>query len=44
MKVLVAGGCGFVGSNYISYIIKKHPKDEIICVDIADINILLEEN
>ena len=44
MKVLVTGGCGFVGSNYISYILKKHPKDQVVCVDIADINLLLEEH
>ncbi len=44
MKLLVAGGCGFLGSNYISYVLKTHPKDQIICVDIADINILLAKH
>lgn len=44
MKILVVGGCGFAGSNYITHVLKKHPKDEITCVDIADINLLLAEN
>ncbi len=33
MKVLVTGGCGFIGSNYIRYIIKKRPKYKIFNID-----------
>lgn len=33
MKVLVTGGAGFIGSNFIRYWVKKHPKDEIINFD-----------
>jgi len=33
MKLLVTGGCGFIGSNFIHYWIKNHPDDEIINVD-----------
>ena len=33
MKILVTGGAGFIGSNFIFYERKKHPKHEIICLD-----------
>lgn len=34
MKILVTGGAGFIGSNFIHYWFGKHPKDEIINLDI----------
>lgn len=33
MKVLVTGGAGFIGGNFIHYMLKKHPNYKIICVD-----------
>lgn len=33
MKLLVTGGCGFIGSNFIRYWLKNHPADEIINID-----------
>lgn len=33
MKVLVTGGAGFIGSNFIFYIRKKHPDYELVCLD-----------
>lgn len=33
MKLLVTGGCGFIGSNFIHYLIKFSPKDQIINLD-----------
>jgi dTDP-glucose 4,6-dehydratase len=33
MKILVTGGAGFIGANFIFLQLKKHPKDFIICVD-----------
>ena len=33
MKILVTGGAGFIGSNFILYWIKNHPEDEIINFD-----------
>lgn len=33
MTILVTGGAGFIGSNFIFYIIKKHPDYRIICLD-----------
>lgn len=33
MKILVTGGAGFIGSNFIYYELEQHPEDEIICLD-----------
>lgn len=33
MKILVTGGAGFIGSNFIFYMRKKHPDYELICLD-----------
>jgi dTDP-glucose 4,6-dehydratase len=33
MKILVTGGCGFIGSNYIRYFLKSYPNDFLINVD-----------
>jgi dTDP-glucose 4,6-dehydratase len=33
MKLLVTGGAGFIGSNFILYWLKKHPQDKIINLD-----------
>lgn len=32
-KLLVTGGCGFIGSNFIRHWLKKYPKDKIINLD-----------
>ena len=34
MKILVTGGAGFIGSNFIHYWLKKYPDDEIINLDL----------
>lgn len=33
MKMLVTGGCGFIGSNFVRYILKKYPDYEIVNID-----------
>lgn len=33
MKLLVTGGAGFIGSNFIRYWLKKYPKDQIVNLD-----------
>lgn len=33
MRVLVTGGCGFIGSNFIHYFLKTYPEASIINVD-----------
>lgn len=34
MKILVTGGAGFIGSNFIRYWLKNNPQDEIVNLDI----------
>lgn len=33
MKILVTGGAGFIGSNFILYWLRNHPQDEIVNFD-----------
>lgn len=33
MRLLVTGGAGFIGANFIFYWIDKHPGDRVICLD-----------
>ena len=32
-KILVTGGAGFIGSNFIYYLLKNYPEDTVLCVD-----------
>jgi dTDP-glucose 4,6-dehydratase len=32
-KVLITGGAGFIGSNYVHYYVEKHPEDEVVVLD-----------
>lgn len=34
MKLLVTGGAGFIGSNFIFYMRQAHPEDELVCADV----------
>jgi dTDP-glucose 4,6-dehydratase len=34
MKLLITGGAGFIGSNFIHYILKKHPDYAIVNLDL----------
>ncbi len=33
MNIIVTGGAGFIGSNFIFYMMKQHPDDRIVCLD-----------
>ena len=33
MQILITGGAGFIGSNFIFYMLEKHPDYRIICLD-----------
>ena len=34
MKLIVTGGAGFIGGNFVHYMLKKHPSYKIICLDL----------
>ena len=33
MKILVTGGAGFIGANFVFYMLKNHPEHDIVCLD-----------
>ncbi|MBQ1860774.1 MAG: dTDP-glucose 4,6-dehydratase [Clostridia bacterium] len=33
MTILVTGGAGFIGSNFVYYELQKHPEDRVVCLD-----------
>ena len=33
MNIVVTGGAGFIGANFVYYMLKNHPADRIICYD-----------
>ncbi len=33
MKMLITGGAGFIGTNFVYYMLRKHPDYEYVCLD-----------
>ena len=33
MTILVTGGAGFIGANFVYYQLKNHPEDRVVCLD-----------
>ena len=33
MTIIVTGGAGFIGSNFVFYLLKKYPDYRIVCLD-----------
>ncbi|MGH7846187.1 MAG: GDP-mannose 4,6-dehydratase, partial [Candidatus Binatia bacterium] len=33
LSILVTGGAGFIGSNFVRFWIKRHPEDRIVNLD-----------
>ena len=33
MKILVTGGAGFIGGNFVHYMVDKYPEDMIVNLD-----------
>ena len=34
MKIIITGGAGFIGGNFIHYMLKHHPTYRIVCLDL----------
>ncbi|NTW45659.1 MAG: dTDP-glucose 4,6-dehydratase [Candidatus Moranbacteria bacterium] len=34
MKLLVTGGAGFIGSNFVHHVLREHPEDEVVVFDL----------
>jgi len=33
MRILVTGGAGFIGSNFVHHLLQKHPENQIVVID-----------
>ena len=33
MTIIVTGGAGFIGSNFIFHMLEAHPEDRVVCLD-----------
>ena len=33
MTIIVTGGAGFIGGNFVHYMLNKYPQDRIVCID-----------
>lgn len=34
MKLIVTGGAGFIGGNFIHYMVNRYPQDHVVCLDL----------
>ena len=34
MRLLVTGGAGFIGSNFVRYWVERHPEDHVVVYDV----------
>ena len=41
MNIIVTGGAGFIGSNFVFHMLKKYPDYRIICLDKLNYDCLL---
>ena len=33
MTIIVTGGAGFIGGNFVYYELEQHPGDRVVCLD-----------
>ncbi|MBQ6392980.1 MAG: NAD-dependent epimerase/dehydratase family protein, partial [Eubacterium sp.] len=33
MTIIVTGGAGFIGANFVYLELEEHPEDRIVCID-----------
>jgi dTDP-glucose 4,6-dehydratase len=34
LRILVTGGCGFIGSNFVRHVLSSHPQDQVVNLDL----------
>ncbi|HUY65258.1 MAG TPA: NAD-dependent epimerase/dehydratase family protein, partial [Acidimicrobiales bacterium] len=34
MRLLITGGAGFIGSNFVRYWVQRHPDDAVVALDV----------
>ena len=34
MRIVITGGAGFIGGNFVNYMVDKYPEDYFICIDL----------
>ena len=44
MTIIVTGGAGFIGSNFVFYQLKNHPKDRIVCLISLPMQVILQRS
>ena len=37
MNIIVTGGAGFIGSNFVFHMLNKYPDYRIVCLDMSDL-------
>ncbi len=37
MKIIVTGGAGFIGGNFVHHMVNKYPEYQIINLDLSDL-------
>jgi len=42
MKILVTGGAGFIGGNFVHYMVEKYPEDMIVNLDNLTTQVILK--
>ena len=40
MKIIVTGGAGFIGSNFVHHMVNKYPDYEIINLDLLTLSLI----
>lgn len=33
LRIIITGGAGFIGGNFVHYVLREHPEDTVLCLD-----------